>query len=223
MSTPAKAGRRRIISGLVGAPLLLGGIMSACENPLNSAEAPTPTPPSRSPTPVLSPGDIEALLGSDYLDTELGFFISYPSHWNVDAVEAEGLAIAFKAPVADVDSTGRAYTSITVVTYVPDNFPRATTRLFLEVTLENGVPLLEASMPAFELLATDIQTIPAGDAALFEFRHGADSGRLHTMQLVIAGTNRVYAVTLTALDTVFESYLSIYLAVVFTFTILGGR
>ena len=212
-----------MLAGLVGGPLLLGGVLSACENPLSPTPTPTPAPTPRPPAPALTPEDIQALLGSDYLDTDLGFFISYPSDWTVDPAEEAGLAIAFKAPVADTDATGTAYPSITVDTYVPEGFPRTTTRFFLEVTLENGVPLLEESLPAFELLATDIQEIPAGDAALFEFRHGADNGRLHTMQLVIAGTSRVYAVTLTALDTTFENYLQVFLAVVSTFSILGGR
>ncbi len=61
------------------------------------------------------------------------------------------------------------------------------------MTLENGVPLLEASLLEFELLSTVIQELPAGDAALFEFHHGRENGRLHTMQLVCAGTTSVFA------------------------------
>jgi len=131
--------------------------------------------------------------------------------------------VAFRAPVADTDATGTAYPTITVDTYVPDDFPRTTTRFFLEVTMENGIPLLEESLPAFELLAGEVQKIPAGYTELFEFRHGAENGRLHTMQLVVAGVQWVYSVTYTALDSVFEDRLVIYLAVVSTFSILGGR
>jgi hypothetical protein len=109
-----------------------------------------------------------------------------------------------------------------VDTYVPDDFPRTTTRFFLEITLENGIPLLEESLPAFELLAGEVQEIHAGYAALFEFRHGTENGRLHTMQLVVPGIQRVYSVTYTALDSVFEDRI-LYLAVVSTFSVLGGR
>jgi hypothetical protein len=97
---------------------------------------------------VLAAADIQRLLGSDYLDPELGFFVSYPSDWTVDPVEEEGLAVAFRAPVADTDATSTAYPTITVDTYIPDDFPRTTTRFFLEITLENGIPLLEESLPA---------------------------------------------------------------------------
>ena len=222
MPAPIRVGRRRIISGLVETPLLLGGLLSACENPISRAPTPTPGPTPRPPPPVLAAADIQRLLGSDYLDPELGFFVSYPSDWTVDPVEEEGLAVAFRAPVADTDATGTAYPTITADTYVPDDFPRTTTRFFLEITLENGIPLLEESLPAFELLAGEVQKIPAGYAALFEFRHGSENGRLHTMQLVVPGIQRVYSVTYTALDSVFEDRI-LYLAVVSTFSILGGR
>ena len=72
------------------------------------------------------------------------------------------------------------------------------------------------------MLAGEVQKIPAGYAALFEFRHGSENGRLHTMQLVVPGIQRVYSVTYTALDSVFEDRI-LYLAVVSTFSILGGR
>lgn len=199
---------------------MLAGVLVSCEDPATKTLRPD-IPPT--PTPVLTADQIAAVVGLDHIDTELGFFISYPVDWRVDPAEDEGLAIAFKAPVADTDATGTAFTSITVDTYVPEGFPRETTRFFLETTLKNGVPLLEASLPAFELLAADIQGLPGGDAALFEFLHGQDNGRLHTMQLVFAGTTRVYAVTITALDSVFVTYLPVFLAVASSFTILGGR
>ena len=131
---------------------MLGGILSACENPISRKPTPTPEPTPRPPPPLLSTADIQALLGSDYLDPDLGFFVSYPTAWTVDAVEEAGLAVVFRAPVADTDTTGTAYPTITVDTYVPADFPRTTTRYYLEITVENGVPLLEQSLPAFELL-----------------------------------------------------------------------
>ena len=77
------------------------------------------------------------------------------------------------------------------------------------MTLENGVPLLEASLLEFELLSTGIQELPAGDAALFEFRYGHENGCLHTMQLVFTGTISVFAVTVIALDSVFSRHLPV--------------
>jgi len=145
--------RRRFLGIAPGAALAAGLLLTGCEDPSTKALRPD-IPPT--PTSMLTAAEIGVLLGADYIDTELGFFISYPSDWGVDTAEEDGLAIAFKAPAPDTDSTGTAYASITVDTYVPDDFPRETSRYFLELTLENGVPLLEASLPEFELLATGI-------------------------------------------------------------------
>ncbi len=58
MPAPVRLGRRRIISGLVGAPLLLGGILSACENLRSQALTPTPAPTPRPTAPSLSAAEV---------------------------------------------------------------------------------------------------------------------------------------------------------------------
>jgi len=104
--------RRRSLGAALGAPL------AGYEDPATRALR-----PEIPPTPMLTAAEIGALLESDYIDTDLGFFISYPSDWGVDTAEEEGLAIAFKVPAPDTDATGTAYASITVDTYVPEDFP----------------------------------------------------------------------------------------------------
>ena len=65
--------RRRFLGAALGAPLA-GLLLAGCEDPATRALR-----PEIPPTPMLTAAEIGALLESDYIDTELGFFISYPS------------------------------------------------------------------------------------------------------------------------------------------------
>jgi len=212
----------RVFLGIAVAAVLVASCSPAVEAP-----EPTRTPTRNvfvTPTPVFSDAEMSSLLGADFIRPESGFFISYPKAWEYSTDPEQGFDAAFRAPVGDHDAGGEVFASIAVGSDPAPNYTGRPGREYLDNTLTKGVQVLEASMKDFELIASYVQKLPSGDAAVFEYRYtSAEAHRVRSIQLVIPGPTRLFLLTATALDSAWKTYERTFVASAASFTILAGR